>query len=280
MISTLADAWANLRDVPNIVGILVGGVTALITATVTLLVALIAALISVRNTRKTLDHAKETLGVAKASTARTASTFIADKRQKWIDDLRSDMALYIANTHELVALWLMFTQAEGKKYDDYGDQETASAMFNAYLDAYSKLMRDTAERDAAHQQVLTRIRFRLNPSEAPHLELLKTLYGVRHTFETMLNLIGHLDWTASRLSSKIYIDLEKCSSFTQAILKGEWNRLNREVAEPEKLLEKIIATSPPDVTAIAATLQTLALSIRPSMLPQQPSSTSAPHPNT
>jgi hypothetical protein len=63
MIGNLADAWANLKDVPNIVGILVTAATALIAATVALLGAVIAALVSLHNTRKTLNHSTESLNI-------------------------------------------------------------------------------------------------------------------------------------------------------------------------------------------------------------------------
>jgi hypothetical protein len=192
------------------------------------------------------------------------STFVGDKRQKWIDDLRNDMSLYIANSYELVAIWLMFVVGQSETGNALNPTD-ATKMAKAYLDAHTKLSQKNTERDAAHQQVLTRIRFRLNPLETEHLELLKTLYRVRHSLETMAQRIGRRDILATKISAEIYRDLDKCASYTQAIFKGEWNRITREVAEPEKLLESIIAKAPPDVAALAADLEQKALSIRATM---------------
>ncbi|SDR55165.1 hypothetical protein SAMN05443245_7614 [Paraburkholderia fungorum] len=254
MIANLTDAWSSLKNVPNIVGIFVAGMTAVAGATGALFGVVITALVSLRNTRKTLDGQRVTA-------ARSASTFIGDKRQKWIDDLRDDMALFIANTHELVAIWLMFVIEQ--EDDNTVNPMDAARVAREHLKAHIKLNRDNTERDAAHQQVLTRIRFRLNPLETEHLELLKTLYRVGHALETMVNGIARREILATKLSSDIYQDLDKCAAYTTAIFKGEWNRIAREVAEPEKLLESIIAKPLLNVGALAAELQKRRLSIRP-----------------
>lgn len=257
MIANLTDAWTSLKDVPNIVGILVTGITALVAATVALFGAVIAALVSLPNTRKTLDSQR-------ASGARSASTFVGDKRQKWIDDLRGDMALFIANTHELVAIWLTFFG--GQDDEKTMNPTDAARVAREHREAHIKLNRENTERDAAHQQVLTRIRFRLNPLETEHIELLKTLYRVRHALETMVNGIGRRDILAAKLSADIDRDLDKCAAYTTAIFKGEWNRIAREVAEPEKLLESIIAKPLLNVAALAAELEQKTLSIRPTSI--------------
>jgi hypothetical protein len=46
-------------------------------------------------------QAAASLDVRRTSTARTAATFIADKRQAWINDLRDDVSLYSALTVEI-----------------------------------------------------------------------------------------------------------------------------------------------------------------------------------
>ncbi|MFP3693521.1 hypothetical protein, partial [Burkholderia sp. SIMBA_048] len=55
---------------------------------VTALIGVIASYgIAAKNRRQLVQHGAATLDVQRVANARSAATFIADKRQKWIDDL-------------------------------------------------------------------------------------------------------------------------------------------------------------------------------------------------
>ncbi|WP_193100785.1 hypothetical protein [Burkholderia sp. Z1] len=235
MTQYLAAAWATLKDVPNIVGILITGLTALIAASVAMLAAVIAALVSLRNTRKTLDHAKETLDVTRASSARTASTFIADKRQKWIDELRSDMAAHLAESQEYVWRWLgLRTHTEEIMRDCSIAEDQRLAAATLYRHEFSK---NNGALDRSHQERHHRLRFRLNPAEPAHLQLRANLDAFRKLFTDVAK-------GADREPDNVLIQraedlVAQTDKLTNEILKTEWERVKQEVAYPDKMIAKI-----------------------------------------
>lgn len=235
MITTLADAWVNLKSVPNIVGILVGGVTALIAATVALLGAVIAALVSLRNTRKTLDHAKETLEVARASSARAAATFIAEKRQKWIDELRADVAAHLAESQEYLWKWDGARQRAAEVMNDNAlpldDRTTKMKVLALEFSDKNGVI------DRSHQERHHRLRFRLNPNEADHLRLRDYLDEIRKIFDDTAR-IKDRD-TAIALIARLETLVAEADTLTNEILKTEWERVKQEVAYPDRMIAKI-----------------------------------------
>lgn len=268
MIGNLADAWANLKGVPNIVGILVGGVTALIAATVALTGAVIAALVSLHNTRKTLHQSRESLDIQRASSARPAATFIAEKRQKWVDDLRTDVSQYVALTSEMTEGW---KRTFSRLSDDWGNQppETQSEL-NQFTRETLGFAASIAERDSQHYQLLTRILLRLNNDEVAHVGLVDRLFKIRSLLADLnMNATVRHIYANQDIYQGIEHELQFAQVYTKAILKEEWQKLKREVANPERLIRDILATSPPDDDAVEAFVQRTAPSV-PSPLSSVP----------
>lgn len=78
------------------------GVVAIVAATA----GIIGQLNIARKNRLQLSlQAKDTLAIQRTVTERAAATFIADKRQKWIDELRTDMAAHLSLSSEIVWKW-------------------------------------------------------------------------------------------------------------------------------------------------------------------------------
>ena len=68
--------------------------------------------------------------------------------------------------------------------------------------------------------------------------------------------------------------LQLSQIYAKVILGEEWRKLKREVADPERLIEGILATSPPDAAAVEALVQKTAPSVPSSF------STAAPAPKS
>ncbi|MEW9587079.1 hypothetical protein [Paraburkholderia sp. DGU8] len=98
----IADAWAYLKAVPDIVQILVGFAGVLLAALIAASVSLFNMHRQLKHSRDNLKHAKDTLNDQRTANTRSAATFIADKRQQWIDELRADMATYLAESQEIM----------------------------------------------------------------------------------------------------------------------------------------------------------------------------------
>ncbi|WP_322067293.1 hypothetical protein [Burkholderia ubonensis] len=124
------------------------------------------------------QQAAASLDVLRTSTARAAATFIADKRQKWIDDLRGDVSLYVTLTQEIVAGWKRIFSRLGNRWDEVGPPR-APRELEAYSEDVRKFAEGIAEHDSLHAQALTRIMLRLNGDEHAHRELTDSLYNVR-----------------------------------------------------------------------------------------------------
>lgn len=63
-----------------------------------ILVQLLIAYLGRRQTAQQLD-------LQQLVSHRTTASFVADKRQKWIDELRTDMAFHLALSQEIVWKW-------------------------------------------------------------------------------------------------------------------------------------------------------------------------------
>ncbi|WP_322047434.1 hypothetical protein [Paraburkholderia sp. J67] len=61
--------------------------------------------IAYRTRQQTTKQSQDTLKIQRTVTERSAATFIAEKRQKWIDELRADMAAHLAISSEIVWKW-------------------------------------------------------------------------------------------------------------------------------------------------------------------------------
>jgi hypothetical protein len=104
--------------------------------------------------QKSFEQAAASLDVQRTSTARAAATFVADKRQKWIDELRDDVSLYVALTVEIVEGWRRVFSKLGNRWDENG-APTAPRDLEVYLEDVRKFAHDIRERDSLHAQALT-----------------------------------------------------------------------------------------------------------------------------
>ncbi|WP_059978514.1 hypothetical protein [Burkholderia territorii] len=183
----------------------------------------------------TLRQAVASLDVQRTSTVRTAATFIADKRQKWIDELRADMAAHLAESQEYLWKWDGVRQRCAELASD-------STIALAERTAKTKqLVADFSDKngviDRSHQERHHRLRFRLNPNEPSHSKLRDHLDEIREIFDDTARAKDRE--TAIALIARVAALVGEADTLTNQILKTEWERVKQEVAYPEKMIAKI-----------------------------------------
>lgn len=259
MIATLAQLWASIKGVPNIVGILIGAVATLAAATLALFGVVIASIVSLRNTGKTLKQSKEALEIQRASSTRPAATFIADKRQKWIDDLRDDASLFVALTQEIADSWKRATSKFNIEWEN--ERPYSQDQLDYYTNLAIAHAASIAERDSLQAHLLTRIMLRLNIEEHAHRELTDLFYRVRAGVRLLSQNAANHEYSNQDIYDSIDSHLQLAQVYGKAILAEEWRKLKREVADPERLIKEILATSPPNDATVDAFVQKVAPSV-------------------
>lgn len=211
------------------------------------------AAIAILGWRYAAKNTRDTLDIQELVSNRTTASFIAEKRQKWIDELRSDMAIHIAQSQEIVWKWLAIkdTTAERveilldaafegnveKNKDKKKIDSKRNEILQKMLDDFSK---ENGARDREHQERHIRIKFRLNPKE--HNELRDLLDKIR---ENVLSAQGATSGAEiANINNELCVLLDSATVLTQGILKKEWQRIKQEVAYPESLIANIPKPKP------------------------------------
>lgn len=223
MTDFFTSAWKVITELPAAVGwTVIGSMLA------ALLTAVVSAIVSVSNTRKTLE-------VQRLANARSASTFIADKRQKWIDDLRSDVSRYLSLSQEIAEGWRQLYWACGDKHDRHWHSDPQHVL-GACESLRISFLRDNAPRDSEHHLLYMRILLRLNNGEESHMGLMTTLDELRSSMRELEAAALQGTYENKELLDKIKVTIEFAAAYAKIILKEEWQRLKREVATPSRLL--------------------------------------------
>ena len=206
------------------------------------------AAIAILGWRYAAKNTRDTLDIQELVSNRTTASFIAEKRQKWIDELRSDMAIHIAQSQEIVWKWqaikdttservevLLNAAFEGnieKIKDEKKIEAKRNEIVQKMIDDFSK---ENGARDREHQERHIRIKFRLNPKE--HNDLRDLLDKIR---KKVLSAQGATPGVIiSNINNELGFLLDSATILTQGILKKEWQRLKQEVAYPESLIANI-----------------------------------------
>lgn len=206
------------------------------------------AAIAILGWRYAAKNTRDTLDIQELVSNRTTASFIAEKRQKWIDELRSDMAIHIAQSQEIVWKWkaikdttaerveillnAAFVDGVSKSKDQKKVEFKRNEIVQKILDDFSK---ENGARDREHQERHIRIKFRLNPKE--HNELRDLLDKIR---ENVLSAQGAKPGEEiSKINDQLGVLLNSATEMTQVILKKEWQRIKQEVAYPESLIATI-----------------------------------------
>ncbi|HGY1114530.1 TPA: hypothetical protein ACNUX9_001329 [Providencia rettgeri] len=172
---------------------------------------------------------------------RTTASFVADKRQKWIDELRTDMAFHLALSQEIIWKWDSMRQRaalrikeDASNIDGTVDQVMAGKILQEIADKFSL---ENGARDREHQERHTRIMFRLNPKEELHIKLRQCLECIRVGLSKTQGAKTRAE-ADEQLNETIRL-IAKAQEHTQDILRAEWQRVKQEVAYPEALISTI-----------------------------------------
>jgi hypothetical protein len=230
MTDFFTNAWDLITRLPAVLGwTVIGG----------LMTALIAALVSIWNARRSLD-------VQRLTNARSASTFIADKRQKWIDDLRTDASKYLSLSLETAEAWKQLYWKCGNEFDEGHDPQNA---LKACESLRINFLSENAMRDSEHHQLYMRIILRLNNEEEAHQMLMTTLDEMRTHMNNLAMAALRGSYSNPALFDSIALTLDIATAYTKIILKEEWQRLKREIADPNRLINEILTTRKPKMVA-------------------------------
>ncbi|CAL8479585.1 protein of unknown function (plasmid) [Caballeronia sp. S22] len=156
--------------------------------------------------------------------------------------------------------WKRVFSRLGNRWDEYGPP-SAPRELEVYNEEVRKFAEDIAERDSLHAQLLTRIMLRLNGEEVSHRGLVEGLYRVRATLRVIAINANNHEYANQTSYNNIDQQLQRAQIYAKVILKEEWQKLKREVAAPEHLIGRILATSPPDDAVVEAFVQKTAPSV-------------------
>jgi hypothetical protein len=190
---------------------------------------LLIAYLSRRQTAKQLD-------IQQLASHRSTASFVADKRQKWIDELRTDMAFHLALSQEVVWKWDAMRSAAIRKIEEEAKNDSLKAK-KILQDAADTFSPENGARDRDHQERHIRIKFRLNPEEDLHIKLRTCLDEIRDVLNSTQGTQSKSE--ANALIEKTMLLVEQAVRLTEKVLKAEWRRVKQEVAYPEALMESI-----------------------------------------
>ena len=172
---------------------------------------------------------------------RSTASFIADKRQHWIDELRTEMAFHLALSQEIIWKWdglrmgaAQRVESEAKDKDGIYAPARVDQIHQEEADKFSP---ENSKREREHHEGHIRIMFRLNPTEDLHIQLRQCLDNIRYVMNKMQ---GAKTLDANReCVSRMLALVGEAQTHTEAILKAEWQRVKQEVAYPEALMATI-----------------------------------------
>jgi hypothetical protein len=191
--------------------------------------------IAERSRRQLAKQSDDTLDVQRLVTHRATASFVADKRQKWIDELRADMAFHLALSQEMIWKWdAIRSRTALKVAQEAKNPAETDRILQEAADAFAK---ENGARDREHQERHIRIKFRLNPKEALHIELRFCMEEIRAVLEGSQSAKNEA--AAKILVQKMKSLIDKSAELAEQVLKAEWNRVKQEVAYPDALIATI-----------------------------------------
>ncbi|MGQ7243686.1 hypothetical protein ACUN9V_09505 [Salinicola sp. V024] len=184
------------------------------------------------NNKSTEKRARDTLEVRKLESARSVNAFIADKRQIWIDELRKDMAHYLALSQEIAWKWDACRAEVDEYYDELilttNNESLVVEMVNEFrIKKVREMSEINGQNDRLHQETHIRIKFRLNPREDEHINLRVMMDNMRIDLSVIQSETFHAKH--AELINSVINKVEEGSRLTEIILKKEWEKVKAEV---------------------------------------------------
>lgn len=221
-------AVASLGDADGfnkVWGVLIGAGVTIAVAALTTLVTTIVQLGSANRQRKherdmaeadsadAAQQAADRLSMTDVTSQRKASAKVAQMRQVWINDLRTDAAAYLAIWQDIAYRWAGIIGAPNERAFSSVTAETLHAPVAG--------MRQEAN------ELRLRIEMRLNPGERAHKELQRLMTELEYTVDLFKR-----DRSAEPtdvILGKVQAAIQGIVAKQQDILKAEWNVVKREL---------------------------------------------------
>lgn len=248
----ILNLWSWLQENSTILTVLIAPVTGVLSSLAT----------TWFTQYKTAKNTQLTNDTQRFISNRNAATFISDKRQKWIDDIRHDMAIHLASSLEYVQKWEVIRTDINECNSDMDDkireyvqdyinqpicdESTLRKELNIILDGYLEKTKElrlifreqNGDLDKKHLENHFRIKFRLNPREENHRKLIENLDNIR---ETMKKIQLSSENTAKCIQNMELL-ISESQKLTEIILKSEWERIKQEIVSPDLLIRTNIST--------------------------------------
>lgn len=193
--------------------------------------------ISYLGRRQSAKQSVDTNELQRLVSNRAAASFIAGKRQDWIDGMRHDLGEYLARSQEISYKWDAFRGrvAEVRSKTNPKDfEEVLYAMREEFSVANGAL-------DRQNEEIYIRLKLRLNSNELGHKDLLGCLAAVKENLSQMA-LVPHRN---EELMVEMRNLVAASEISAQRVLKYEWERVKRDVAYPENMMNAIPKLPPP-----------------------------------
>lgn len=172
---------------------------------------------------ESLEHQRQALrqqlAAQELASRRIANNNIATKRQTWIDEIRKDMASYLAIWTDLASRWNAFLRRH-PSIDNYDAEQKA--------DFQKELQSILGEIALSRRQVdefHARIVLRLNPAKAEHVELERLMIQLRDNFYLAEPMAPETFEKQSIEFGKTRVQIIRVQ---RSILKIEWERVKQE----------------------------------------------------
>ncbi|WP_110641826.1 hypothetical protein [Salinicola sp. CPA57] len=171
----------------------------------------------------------------KLESDRAVNAFIADKRQAWIDELRKDVAHYLALSQEIAWRWAAIRSEvndyrKGLKNElDKGGVSNVDIedAVESYATRVAKdFVEGNGERDRVHHEILFMIMFRLNPGEKKHQSLRGVLSEIRKNLHELQQEKEHS--ARRKIMNAVKNGVKKAEEVTEEVLKDEWEKIKIE----------------------------------------------------
>ncbi|OSI15485.1 hypothetical protein [Neisseria dumasiana] len=206
----------------------------------TCFVAALGAGVQIYIAKKSRDQNQNNLKIQELVSYRSVASFIADKRQKWIDDLREDIALHLASAQEYVWKWDAVRsinkqlnikhQTNMEKLNCEHEKKAYERDFEKKSDeSLTKFREENGIRYTNHHQRHFRIKLRLNPKEEKHILLRECLDKID---KNMLNIRNADEINSMKIINDVSDLIDEANVLTEEILKSEWERIKTDALNP------------------------------------------------
>lgn len=186
--------------------------------------------------RLVAKQGKETLDVQRLVSHRATASFIAEKRQRWIDELRVDISFYLALSQEII--WKYDAGREKSRlFKNENPKATQIEIDDNNQRIADSLSHEIGLRDRTHQESYIKLKLRLNSKEDQHIELRNLLDNTRQIIQQTQAASDLL--TTKKLIIQMKDTINQIIDLTEQVLKKEWTRVKQEVAFPDLLIQSI-----------------------------------------